>query len=352
MRWFTPGLTLTGSIGVVIALITGQISLPSLDDIRGTEPPVYDDPIAATLPRSEQIAGRPPLAEVAPVALATASRSRTTRKSDRHIKIATFNIQTFGKSKAEKPDVMDTLARIFMIFDVVAVQELKGDPSIPINSLFERLHRLGARYDAIVSDPLGRSSQTERYAFVWDTTRVQLVRESAYLVADSADRMHRQPYVATFQARVNPIDSRRPFSFSLINVHTDPDEVKGDSPRNELNVLDDVFIRVRQWEYDRSGQEDFFLLGDLNVDSKNLQQLGQIPNLVSVVGDQVTAPKSGKTYDHILMDRVVTQEWTGQASVLDVSQYLTNGRLTVSDVSDHLPVWAEFDIYEIPPSGY
>jgi len=42
------------------------------------------------------------------------------------IKIATFNIQIFGKAKSQKPAVMGTLAGIVKKYDVVAIQEIKN----------------------------------------------------------------------------------------------------------------------------------------------------------------------------------------------------------------------------------
>lgn len=344
LRWITPSLTLTGVAGSVLAVLTGQVNLPTLDSWRGSQPPVYDDPMAETL-GGEQIFSAGPVAGGAPVVLTTLGPSAFA-KSDRSIRIATFNIQVFGKSKSEKPEVMRNLARIFQLFDVIAVQEVKGDPAIPINGLLDQLARLGSRYSASVSPPLGRTTQTECYAFFWDQTRIELVPQSDYLIDDSADRMHREPWVATFQTRVAPVDSRRPFSFSIINVHTDPDEVFGKTSENELNVLDDVFVRVRDWEYSRSGQEDFLLVGDLNVDVGGLAELGQIPNVVSVVGDVPTNSRRTKTYDHILLDHVVTREATGRAGVLDLQQFLGIDENAVLQISDHLPVWAEFGVYE------
>lgn len=353
MRWLTPGFTMTGIAGTLVALVTGQINLPTLDSLRGSQPPVYEDPLAVpqqgdsgSLPRSS----RDPIARVG---LSTRQPTQVHGKSETAIRVASFNIQTFGTSKAGKSSVMDALARIFLEFDVVAVQEIKGDPAVPINALFSRIHAMGGRYNAVVSEPLGRTSQTERYGFIWDTSRMRFVVGSDYLIDDEpGDRMHREPYVATFETRVNPVDSRRPFSFTLINVHTDPDEVFGDSADNELNVLDDVYVRVRQWEYNQTGQEDFLMLGDLNVPVGDLAELGRIPNVVSLIGDQPTTTKSGKTYDHILLDRVVTQEMTGRFGVLDIQPYIGDPAIAPAQVSDHLPVWAEFGVYEAPRETY
>ena len=41
------------------------------------------------------------------------------------IKIASFNIQIFGKTKASKQEVMDILAQFILEFDIVAIQEIR-----------------------------------------------------------------------------------------------------------------------------------------------------------------------------------------------------------------------------------
>lgn len=396
LRWFTPGLTLTSVIAAILAVFTGHINLPSLDQYRGHQPPVVDDPIAAQFDPSGSalgsgsfranssatpdasrgafslagghpgdgstasgsraetssrfgwpIFGKSRAAPIQPVALSKLSATAPA-KSQQSIRVATFNIRVFGKSKSGKPEVVDAIAKTVMQFDVVAIQEIRGDPSIPINALLSRIYQRGGRYQATVSEPIGRTSQTECYAFVWDQQRIDLVPDSEYKIDDPADRMHREPMVATFQTRVAPTDSLRPFRFTMINVHTDPDEVSGDTPENELNVLDDVFARVRDWQYRQDGEDDYLLLGDLNVDTAGLAELGSIPNMVSLAGDEPTNTRRTKTYDHILIDRAVTVEATGRAGVLDLGGWLQLDDDAVNDISDHLPVWAEFTVYESP----
>lgn len=370
-RWFTPGLTITGVVFAILAALTGQVNLPSLDSIRGNEPPVYDDPIAAsvnssptalqptsfTSPRSPNERGSPRgvapdrLTPSAPPALQeTGSRHSRSGKSQTAIRIASFNIQVFGKKKSSNATVMQQLATIFMQFDVVAVQEIRGDPNIPVNLLLAELRRQGGRYRSVIGPPLGRTSQTECYAFIWDQERIDLIPQSNYVVDDPDDRMHREPMVASFQTRVAPVDSRLPFRFTMINVHTDPDEVRGDTQDNELNVLDDVFQSVRNFDYETTGEEDFILLGDLNVDVKGLGELGQIPGIVSLVGDVPTNTRKTKTYDHILIDSRITTEFVHRAGVLDLESFFGIDQAAAVKISDHLPVWAEFSVYESPRS--
>lgn len=359
-RWFTPGLTVSGVVMALIGAATGQINLTSIEKFRGTEAPIYDDPIAASVGASNaplQPAGfsAPRSSSAIPAAGAfTAPAAAQTRqdnprgKSQTAIRIASFNIQVFGESKSSKPEIMQQLAAVFLQFDVVAVQEVRGDPAVPIDRLLREIGRQGGRYRAIHGPPVGRTSQTESYTFVWDQDRIDVIDRSDFMVDDRDDRMHREPMVASFQTRVAPVDSRLPFRFTLINVHTDPDEVRGDTPENELNVLDDVFQSVRNYEYEVNGEDDFILLGDLNVDVKGLRELGQIPGMVSLVGDVPTNTRQSKCYDHMLIDARVTTEFLRRSGVLDLERFFGIDQAAALQISDHYPIWAEFSVYEAP----
>ena len=59
------------------------------------------------------------------VATATPSRPPLTGRAAT-IRIASFNIQVFGESKADKPDVMAVLAETIRRFDIVAIQEVRA----------------------------------------------------------------------------------------------------------------------------------------------------------------------------------------------------------------------------------
>src|SRR5262245_60391696 len=70
-------------------------------------------------PRSEQQAAASGSADTFPVST-PANTSRTT------IRLASFNIQVFGRTKIDKPVVMATITRIVQQFDVVAIQEVRS----------------------------------------------------------------------------------------------------------------------------------------------------------------------------------------------------------------------------------
>ena len=321
VRWIGPGITTAVVMAAVGAVLTGRIDLGALDFYRGSEPALTARPV---------------------------NLKQLGEKNDKFIRVATFNIQVFGDKKSTDAEVMPTLAQVVASFDVVAIQEVRTGSAVPVERLVQLINASGGQYAATVSKPIGRTSQTECYAFVWDESRIEFVPDSGYVIRDEADRMHREPMVASFRARTQPLDGRRPFSFTMINVHTDPDEVGVNDPESELNVLDDVFVRVRDYEYGASGEEDFLLLGDLNVDTAGLNELGQIRDVVSVAGDIMTTTRRTKTYDHILLDRRMSREFTGRFGVVDFIKDLGLSEEAALNVSDHLPVWAEFSAYETP----
>jgi len=252
------------------------------------------------------------------------------------LRIASFNIQVFGESKLGDAKSTAVLAQIIRKFDVTAVQEIRAKDANFINRFLQQVNAAGIPYDVVIGPRLGRTDSKEQYAYFYDTTRVELDRVSIYTVKDPDDLLHREPLVAGFRARGPP--SNEAFTFTLINTHTDPDETS-----RELDALADVFGAVRN---DGRGEDDVILLGDLNVDESHLRRLGAVPYIAYVVSGVPTNTLGTKTYDNILFDRRATIEFLGQGGVLDVMREFN---LTLDDalkVSDHLPIWAEFSVYE------
>lgn len=251
------------------------------------------------------------------------------------ITIASFNIQVFGSTKLAKPEVMQVLAEVVRRFDIVAIQEVRATDQTVVAQFVELINSDGSTYQHLLGPRLGRTSSKEQYATIYDAARIELLPSSVYTIPDPQDLLHREPLVAMF--RVRGVDAQ-PFSFSLVNIHTDPDETD-----IELNVLDDAFVAVQR---DGSGQDDVILLGDLNVDEYHLGQLGQLPNIGWAITGVPTNTRRDKQYDNIVFDRAATREFTGRWGVLDLEAEFGLTRQQALDVSDHLPVWAEFSSRE------
>lgn len=252
------------------------------------------------------------------------------------IRIATFNIQVFGESKLEKPAIVGLLAEVIRSFDVVAIQEVRAESQDLLPRFLETVNAGGARYDCVVGPRLGRSSSKEQYAFIFNTATIELDRESAYTVHDPDDLLHREPLVAGFRVRGPPTDEA--FTFTLINIHTDPDEVA-----KEIEALDDVFRAVRD---DGRYEDDLILLGDFNTDDHRLRTAGGLGSVAAAISGQATNTRGTEVYDNLLFQPLTTSEFTGRTGVVDLLRVFNLSMERALEVSDHCPVWAEFSIRE------
>ncbi|HEY1066016.1 MAG TPA: endonuclease/exonuclease/phosphatase family protein [Pirellulales bacterium] len=257
------------------------------------------------------------------------------------VRVASFNIQVFGQDKLGDANVMEVLARVVRQFDVVAIQEIRSKSQDVMPRFLELINSTGAHYDYAISPRLGRTTSMEQYAFVYDTTTLEVDRDSMYVVGDPDDLLHREPFVGGF--RVRGQDAQRAFTFTLVNIHTDPDEVA-----LELNALDDVFRAVRN---DGRGEDDVILLGDLNTDDQHLGDLGAMPNVACAIYGQTTNTRRTQQYDNLIFDKLATTEFTGRYGVVDLCREFNLSLENALKVSDHCPVWAEFDVIEGGSSG-
>jgi deoxyribonuclease-1-like protein len=264
--------------------------------------------------------------------------------SGQPLRLGTFNIQDFGTSKADNPEVMEWLATIGCWFDVLAIQEVSSKNRDVVGELVDQMNQLAAQQSGqqgnhfayVLSDRVGEGRGSEQYAFLWNTQRIEAFEGSFFLVTDQLKRMNREPFIGSFRVR----DSRdRGMSMTLINVHTDPDEAV-----QEIGVLADVFRNVRQAN---PSEDDVILLGDMNAERRQLGSLQQIPGVDTVCdGFPTTKAKSGRTIDHIVIDRYSTTEFLGHVGPLRFIEDLNVRSALADKISDHFPVWALFEPLE------
>ena len=251
------------------------------------------------------------------------------------IRVATFNIQVFGRSKLAKPEVMEILAETVRKFDVVAIQEVRAETDV-VRPFVDLINSTGRHYDYVIGPRLGRTTSKEQYAFIFDAQTIEVDRGSVYTVSDPDDLFQRPPLVASFRARGPP--PKEAFTFTLINVHTEPDEAEA-----EINALAQVYRAVQR---DGRGEDDIILLGDLNADEKKFGLLKQLPNIEWAISGIPTNTRANKTYDNIIFNRAATVEFTGRAGVFDILRQFNLTLAQALEVSDHFPAWAEFSSYE------
>lgn len=265
-------------------------------------------------------------------------------RTQQTILIASFNIQAFGVKKVTDPVVVDRIVKILRLFDVIAIQEVRAMDQTVLPQLIQLVNAQGARYDFILGPRLGRTDSKEQYCYVYDTTRIISSPSASYTVSDTADLLHREPLVGRFATRVPA--GYPPFTFSLMNIHTDPGEVK-----NELPVMHTVLNAVREYEWTTAREDDVMMMGDLNAAPSKFGNLAKVPGIYWVISDQPTNTRRTELYDNILFDRGPTNEFVGKAGVLDMPTIFGISIEEALKVSDHNPIWAEFSIVE-QPSAY
>lgn len=252
------------------------------------------------------------------------------------VRVASFNIQVFGEKKLSKPEVAEVLARVIRYFDVVAIQEIRDANDDFLLRFLSLVNADGSHYDYVIGPRLGRTNSKEQYAFIYNAASLECDRQNVYTVDDPDDLLHREPLVAGF--RVRGPSPEQAFTFTLIDVHTDPDEAQA-----ELNVLDDVFRAVRD---DGRGEDDIIMLGDLNADDHHLGELGQMGYVTWVITGMPSNTRGTHLYDNILFDSRTTVEYDRRAGVFNLMEEFHLSPEQALAISDHLPIWAEFSLVE------
>ncbi|PKL59054.1 MAG: hypothetical protein CVV34_00085 [Methanomicrobiales archaeon HGW-Methanomicrobiales-5] len=252
------------------------------------------------------------------------------------IKIASFNIQVFGKTKASKQDVVNVLSKIIRNFDIVAIQEIRDISQTSLPALKDAVNSNGESvYDFVVGERLGRTSSKEQYAYLYNTQTIELTGQpTTFQEPPDNDMFHREPYLANFKVMEGNFD------FVLITVHTDPDEAI-----KEINALPDVVEQAKEVYH---GEADYIILGDLNADCNYFNENSPSPLKSSeyfwVINNSVdtTTKSTVCTYDRIILTAPAITDFTGGAGIFSFdTEYNLNDKETTA-VSDHYPVYAEF----------
>lgn len=336
--YFMPDLPF---IGPLVASLLGR------GEVTADVGEIVDQVVGSVRTGNAPKASTSPQAPVGQLASTAVSRPASTltpvsMRPSNTVTIATFNIQVFGESKMSKPAVVDVLAQTVRQFDLVAIQEIRAQADNIIPDFIDAINADGSRYDFLIGERIGRTVSTEQYAYVFDTSRIEYERGAVGTMADRNDLLHREPFVARFRARTQ--SPQNGFTFWLVNTHTDPDEVP-----EEVAALAEVYTVMQSA---RPDEDDVILLGDLNADHTQMGPLGQIPGIQAVVRPGVmTNTRKTKAYDNILFDSRRTGEYTGRWGVVDLEAAFGLTREQALDVSDHLPVWAEFSVWEANSVG-
>jgi len=142
------------------------------------------------------------------------------------VKLLSWNIENLGCSKSESE--ITFMAKTVKDYDVLAIQEVvAGDGGAQaVAKLAAALNRMGFKWDYTISDPTSSSAyKTERYAFLWKTSKVKKIGE-AWLEKQYHLEIDREPYYCTFEHKGK--------QFTVANFHA---ITKNRQPETEIKYF-------------------------------------------------------------------------------------------------------------------
>jgi endonuclease/exonuclease/phosphatase family metal-dependent hydrolase len=248
-------------------------------------------------------------------------------------RVGAFNIEIFGTSKANDALLLAQIVEVVQRYDIVLLQELRdtsGEASAKLLAAVQQAAQ-GVSIDLLLSEPLGRSSNTERYGWLYRADRF-LTLGPPEVLPDPDDLFEREPYAAHFRR----IDGT--FDFLAVGLHTKPGDVPAELAALATAVDDALAAR---------GETDAVVLGDLNADcgfanaaEREASGLFEAP-YTSWIPDEAdtTVSDTDCAYDRILTRGGMTERVSpGTARVWELQSGLGISDGAAAAISDHHPV--------------
>lgn len=288
------------------------------------------------------------------------------KKLDQNILIASWNIRAFG-GLTEKWESADTdspkrdlhallaIANIIKRFDIIAVQEVKGN----LKAFRHMLKLLGDHWSFILTDvSAGDEGNDERLAFLFDSRKVKLSGLACELVVPNQQvnaieegafkrQFVRTPYAVGFKVGNK--------SFVLVTLHV----IYGDSAADRTPELKAIAEWLRDWAMDMNAfDQSLIVMGDFNIDRHGDPRYEAFVSTgLKVPEDLHDLPRTVYENSTKFYDQMAWFQDTQNISQLSID-YIKGGifnfiphvlrdkGLTTSQlswrISDHLPLWAEF----------
>ncbi|KAK5873135.1 hypothetical protein PBY51_013776 [Eleginops maclovinus] len=256
------------------------------------------------------------------------------------MRIASFNVQKFGRSKVSDPVCLAILIKVISRYDMVVILEVVDRSGDSVKTLLDALNQANKKhhYTLKISSRLGRTRYKEQFMFLYRDDLVDLVGSYQFddQLTEGGDVFARDPYILRFRCLNTVLKD-----LVMIPVHTKPE----DSDK-ELDELYDVFQHVKKkWRTD-----NVMILGDFNADGLYVSKkemkglrIRSDKNFHWLIADDVDTTASHKnnhTYDRIVVygDDMLQAVVPNSAKPFNFQKAY---RLTMEQtlkVSDHYPV--------------
>ncbi|HEX6995256.1 MAG TPA: endonuclease/exonuclease/phosphatase family protein [Gammaproteobacteria bacterium] len=257
--------------------------------------------------------------------------------------LASWNIRHLGHGEHKSFPLLGEVVRAGE-FDFLAVQEAMTDDGVEkLRAAIE--HATGARWEAMSSHDIGRSTYKEKYAFLWNTDVIEYV-DGAVVYLDVTDRFAREPYSARFRIR----ESGETFVAATVHIL----HGRRDSDRTpEVEALAEYWRWLQEVYADDAAR--ILLAGDFNLRPAHPAWAALRAHAEPVIVDGATTLSSidgrfANLYDNIFVPldrdlRVVAAGILAFPAVLGLTH--EDARLRVSD---HAPVFITLE--DAPPRAH
>lgn len=294
------------------------------------------------------------------------------KQLNKNLLLATWNLRAFGgltkdwqsrEGDSPKRNFRDVrfVAEIVSHFDVIAIQEVRGD----LRALRHLLKALGPQWGFLLTDVTkGPAGNNERLAFLYDSRRVKpsglacelvvwIETESPEITSGALNRQFaRTPYACSFVTT----GAQPGATFILVTLHVD----WGSRAADRVPELTEIANWLGDWaEKEDDWKHNVIALGDFNIDREGTTLydaftstgLTPAPGLAALRRTIFDKPKKTHYYDQIAW----FTEGTKKRPVLTLSYSCANhvdfvpqlqGDLSLTSlswhISDHYPLWVEF----------
>jgi endonuclease/exonuclease/phosphatase family metal-dependent hydrolase len=292
---------------------------------------------------------------------------------DRNLLIATWNLRGFGdlteswecqKDDVSKRDLhaLRCITEIVSRFDVIAIQEVRSN----LKCLRHMLKKLGPDWGLILTDVTkGKSGNYERLAFVFDTRKVRISGLACELVVPEEQlnkigpdalkkQFARTPYAVSFRSAGK--------TFILVTLHV----IYGINAEERVPELKAIAEWLAEWAKEiKDWKQNLIALGDFNIVregdklynafiSTGLYIPKVLHNFPRTIFSDPKKPAEDKFYDQIAWftgkdnTPVLSLNFV-QGGIFDFTKIalkslnLTKEQLSYR-ISDHYPLWAEFQV--------
>ncbi|MEM4134299.1 MAG: endonuclease/exonuclease/phosphatase family protein [Candidatus Micrarchaeia archaeon] len=226
------------------------------------------------------------------------------------IRIAAWNLQVFGDSKAENQTLLHKYAAKISSYDLIFIQEIRDEDGSAFARLCEKLEG----FLCFTSSRAGRTNIKEEYGVIYNKSKI-IINNIWDFNPDIQNRWERPPLALNITAK-NQLEED---NWVIVYVlHAKP----SDAP-NEIRNLQQLIGNVSY---------PVIVMGDLNADCSfyNVSQK-DFRDWIWVIKDDedTTVGKSDCAYDRIIINTAVFERFLNYGIEKDITL----------DMSDHYLIW-------------